>query len=121
MQYKGEYSPSYLLDPVRPTSPPLFFFDGMQEEYTWHPLPECEKELDKTRYACFAHPEHSSKTPAPQRGQRRRSWRGLLPTLGLSAATPGVTPSVLQSLKIVVIENGKPRIGSFSVRPLFHP
>lgn len=101
MRYKGEYSPSYLLDP---------------EEYTWHPLPECEKELDKTRYACFARPEHSSKTPAPQRGQRRRSWRGLLPTLGLSATTPGVPSSVFQSLKIVVIENGKPRIGSFSDR-----
>ncbi len=43
MRYKGEYSPSYLLDP---------------EEYTWHPLGECKPLLDKYRYASFAHPEH---------------------------------------------------------------
>ena len=45
MRYKGEYAPSYLLDP---------------EEYTWHPLEECTPLLDKYRYASFAHPEHST-------------------------------------------------------------
>ncbi|KAF9782811.1 arginine-tRNA-protein transferase [Thelephora terrestris] len=82
MLYKGEYSPSYLLDP---------------EEYTWHPLPECKKGLDKARYACFAHPEHSSQTPAPQR-----------------ATIPEVPLSVLQSLHIIVDEDGESRIESFS-------
>ncbi|KAI0091932.1 arginine-tRNA-protein transferase [Irpex rosettiformis] len=44
MRYKGEYSPSYLADP---------------EDYSWHPLEECVPLLEKNRYACFAHPEHS--------------------------------------------------------------
>jgi arginine-tRNA-protein transferase len=42
MRYKGEYAPSYLLDP---------------EEYTWHSLEECKPVLDQVRYASFAHPE----------------------------------------------------------------
>ena len=44
MRYKGEYAPSFLADP---------------EDYTWHPLEECKPLLDRYRYACFAHPEHS--------------------------------------------------------------
>ncbi|OBZ76911.1 WD repeat domain phosphoinositide-interacting protein 3 [Grifola frondosa] len=44
MRYKGEYSPSYLVDP---------------EEYTWVPFEVCRPLLDKYRYACFVHPEHS--------------------------------------------------------------
>ncbi|OCH90708.1 hypothetical protein OBBRIDRAFT_819164 [Obba rivulosa] len=48
MRYKGDYSPSYLLDP---------------EECTWHPLEKCRPILDQHRYACFAHPEHSHETP----------------------------------------------------------
>lgn len=46
MRYKGEYSPSFLLDP---------------ETYTWYPLKDCIKLLDEYRYACFSHPEHSLK------------------------------------------------------------
>lgn len=46
MRYKGEYSPSFLLDP---------------EEYSWHPLKECVPLLDKYAYACFTHPERSSR------------------------------------------------------------
>lgn len=49
MKYKGEYSPSYLVDP---------------EEYTWHPLEVCTALLDKYHYATFARPEHSSRAPA---------------------------------------------------------
>lgn len=44
MRYKGEHSPSYLADP---------------EEYSWHRLEDCIPLLQKNRYACFAHPEHS--------------------------------------------------------------
>ncbi|CAL1701413.1 unnamed protein product [Somion occarium] len=44
MRYKGDYSPSYLADP---------------EDYTWHPLEKCRPLLDKYRFACFSHPEHS--------------------------------------------------------------
>ncbi|KAF9646768.1 hypothetical protein BDM02DRAFT_3099355 [Thelephora ganbajun] len=103
MRYKGEYSPSYLLDP---------------EEYTWHPLQECKKELDKAHYACFAHPEHSSQTPTLQRGQRRRSWRNLF-SRGLSATIPEVPPAVFESLQIIVNQDDEePRISPFSVRLL---
>ncbi|KAI0082575.1 hypothetical protein K474DRAFT_1655378 [Panus rudis PR-1116 ss-1] len=48
MRYKGEYGPSYLADP---------------EDYTWHPLDKCKPLLDKHRYACFSHPEHSIAGP----------------------------------------------------------
>ena len=44
MRYKGEYSPSYLADP---------------EDYSWHHIEECIPLLEKNRYACFTHPEHS--------------------------------------------------------------
>lgn len=44
MKYKGDYSPSYLLDP---------------ETYEWFPMKDCTPELDKFRYACFANPSHS--------------------------------------------------------------
>lgn len=48
MKYKGEYSPTYLLDP---------------EELSWHPVPECLPLLEQYRYACFSHPEHSLAGP----------------------------------------------------------
>ncbi|KAH7916339.1 arginine-tRNA-protein transferase [Hygrophoropsis aurantiaca] len=48
MRYKGEYSPSYLVDP---------------EEFTWHPLSSCTSLLDRYRYATFAHPENSLEGP----------------------------------------------------------
>ncbi|KAF8607924.1 hypothetical protein BDV93DRAFT_519911 [Ceratobasidium sp. AG-I] len=38
MKYKGEYEPSYLLDP---------------ESYTWHPFKTCTALLDKANYATF--------------------------------------------------------------------
>ncbi|TDL29717.1 hypothetical protein BD410DRAFT_736841 [Rickenella mellea] len=49
MRYKGDYSPSFLLDPV---------------DYTWHPLQTCVKLLEKNRYACFSQPERSLSDPA---------------------------------------------------------
>lgn len=48
MRYKGDYAPSYLLDP---------------EEYTWHPLEECRPLLDKYRYVSFAHPDQALAGP----------------------------------------------------------
>ncbi|KAJ6516014.1 arginine-tRNA-protein transferase [Mycena sanguinolenta] len=45
MRYKGDYSPSYLADP---------------ETYEWFPLETCVPLLEKYRYACFSHPDHSS-------------------------------------------------------------
>ncbi|KAI9513199.1 arginine-tRNA-protein transferase [Russula earlei] len=50
MRYKGEYSPSYLSDP---------------EDFSWHPLSSCEKALERFRYACFTHPEHSLEGEPP--------------------------------------------------------
>jgi len=53
MKYKGEYSPSYLADP---------------EDFSWHPLPACQKLLDRFRYACFTHPENSLEGRPPVNG-----------------------------------------------------
>ncbi|KAH9965738.1 arginine-tRNA-protein transferase [Russula dissimulans] len=53
MRYKGEYSPSYLADP---------------ENFSWHPLSACEKALQRFRYACFTHPEHSLEGKPPSIG-----------------------------------------------------
>ncbi|KAF9534811.1 arginine-tRNA-protein transferase [Crepidotus variabilis] len=44
MRYKGEYSPSYLVDP---------------ETYEWFPMSICIPLLEKHRYACFSNPSHS--------------------------------------------------------------
>jgi len=50
MKYKGDYQPSYLLDP---------------ETYTWHPILECVPELDKHAYVSFSDPSRFRDTPAP--------------------------------------------------------
>jgi len=50
MKYKGEYSPSYLADP---------------EDFSWHPLSVCKSALERFRYACFTHPEHSLEGQSP--------------------------------------------------------
>ncbi|KIY71463.1 hypothetical protein CYLTODRAFT_429499 [Cylindrobasidium torrendii FP15055 ss-10] len=54
MRYKGEYSPSYLADPIT---------------YGWYPLDQCKKVLDKNRYACFSIPEACTNEPAPSEGR----------------------------------------------------
>jgi len=52
MRYKGDYAPSYLLDP---------------EAYAWFPLKECTPLLEKHRYGCFSKPEHSlDEDPGPE-------------------------------------------------------
>ncbi|KZT24354.1 hypothetical protein NEOLEDRAFT_1067469, partial [Neolentinus lepideus HHB14362 ss-1] len=48
MRYKGDYYPTYLADP---------------EELDWHALEDCLPLLNRYRYACFAHPEHSLDGP----------------------------------------------------------
>ncbi|KAF8528775.1 arginine-tRNA-protein transferase [Hysterangium stoloniferum] len=48
MRYKGDYAPSFLLDP---------------EEHTWFPLKDCTPILSQHRYGCFANPEHSRDDP----------------------------------------------------------
>lgn len=59
MRYKGDYSPSYLMDP---------------EVYEWFPMKECTPLLDKYRYACFSNPSHSlvpvKKPPVPEIRQK---------------------------------------------------
>ncbi|EPQ59316.1 hypothetical protein GLOTRDRAFT_125622 [Gloeophyllum trabeum ATCC 11539] len=55
MRYKGEYSPSYLLDP---------------EDYTWYPLSNCIPLLEGKKYASFAHPEHSIRDGEQVPGRR---------------------------------------------------
>jgi len=63
-------------------------------------MQECVKELNKTRYACFSHPEHSSQTPIPQR-----------------ATTLEIPLEVFGSLQVIVNDDGRqPRIESFSDR-----
>ncbi|KAF9452509.1 hypothetical protein P691DRAFT_721999 [Macrolepiota fuliginosa MF-IS2] len=51
MRYKGEYTPSYLLDP---------------EAYDWHPLGLCRPLLQQNRYVCFSNPSHSIQADAPE-------------------------------------------------------
>lgn len=53
MRYKGDYSPSYLLDP---------------EDYTWAPLDACRLLLDRYHYPCFTRPERSLDMPATSPG-----------------------------------------------------
>ncbi len=53
MLYKGDYAPSYLVDP---------------EDYSWAPLETCRPLLDNYHYACFSHPERSLDTPATSPG-----------------------------------------------------
>ena len=80
-------------------------------------MQECVKELDKAHYACFAHTEHSSQTPAPERGQIRRLWEIFL-SLGFSASTPEVPREVFEALPILLDrDDGEQYIGSFSVCP----
>jgi hypothetical protein len=33
----------------------------LQEDFSWHLLSACEDALERFRYACFTHPEHSLK------------------------------------------------------------
>ncbi|KAK0190967.1 arginine-tRNA-protein transferase [Armillaria mellea] len=53
MRYKGQYSPSFLVDP---------------ETYEWYPLEQCTGLLDTNRYACFSCPSHSTDEPPPTGG-----------------------------------------------------
>lgn len=48
MRYKGEYSPSFLVDP---------------ETQTWYPLEMWRPLLDKFRYVSISHPENSIEGP----------------------------------------------------------
>lgn len=72
MKYKGEFSPSYLADPVCysylycPDQSSLTTL--LQEDFNWHPLSACENALERFRYACFTHPEHSLEGPPPSIG-----------------------------------------------------
>ncbi|KAK0486940.1 arginine-tRNA-protein transferase [Armillaria luteobubalina] len=51
MRYKGQYSPSFLVDP---------------ETYEWYPYGQCTSLLDANRYACFSCPSHSTDEPPPR-------------------------------------------------------
>jgi len=55
MRYKGDYTPSYLLDP---------------EAYTWYPLAACTPLLDKHRYVSFSRPpEPAGGEPQGRQGE----------------------------------------------------
>ncbi|KAK0206531.1 arginine-tRNA-protein transferase [Desarmillaria ectypa] len=54
MRYKGQYSPSFLVDP---------------ETYEWYPLEQCTSLLDTNRYACFSCPDHSTNESPPTGGE----------------------------------------------------
>lgn len=41
----------------------------MQETYTWFPLSTCLPLLQRHRYACFSHPEHSLVDPPNEGGE----------------------------------------------------
>lgn len=82
MRYKGEYSPSYLVDP---------------EEYTWYPLEKCRPHLDKFRYVSFAHPEHNLEGPpvnaeANSQDPQSVSVEGVLLWSGVEDGRPVIVP-----------------------------
>ncbi|KAI6047293.1 arginine-tRNA-protein transferase [Pisolithus marmoratus] len=69
MRYKGDYSPSYLADPVRlyainNPNTRMYTLTLDQEDYSWHPLESCIPLLDQHHYATFTHPGHSLESPA---------------------------------------------------------
>lgn len=81
-------------------------------------MQECRARLDSARYACFAHPEHSSQTPALPKSLRRRSWN----PFSFSAAIPEVPREVFESLPVLMDQDdGESYIGSFSVSPSHPP
>ena len=53
MRYKGEYSPTYMLDP---------------EDYEWYPLEKFCPLLDKNHYVSSAYPERCLATAATEAG-----------------------------------------------------
>ena len=64
MKYKGEYSPSFLADPVGVLSDKRKLSNKFgQEDFMWHPLQDCIELLDKYRYAAFSEPGHSLAGP----------------------------------------------------------
>ncbi|KAF9452451.1 hypothetical protein P691DRAFT_828461 [Macrolepiota fuliginosa MF-IS2] len=77
MRYKGEYAPSYLLDP---------------EAYDWHPLESCRPLLQQNRYACFSNPSHSIQADAPKefidRKPPRLVDRAILENIRILAQAP---------------------------------
>ncbi|EIN10566.1 hypothetical protein PUNSTDRAFT_112398 [Punctularia strigosozonata HHB-11173 SS5] len=87
MRYKGDFAPSYLLDP---------------ETYSWHTLESCRPLLEKNRYACFAHPEHSIAGPGPTKED----------------PVPEVPKSVLNNVKLMAgLENGAVLVKSAEQSP----
>ncbi|VDB97018.1 unnamed protein product [Peniophora sp. CBMAI 1063] len=78
MRYKGEYSPSYLADP---------------EDFSWHRLEPCLKQLETHRYACFSKPEHSLRIGEPppeasslRAGSFKQRAAAVIEALGLEVA-----------------------------------
>lgn len=54
MKYKGDYAPSYLLDP---------------EDYSLHPIEEYRPFLDNHTYVSFAHVGQSDQQPSDDTGK----------------------------------------------------
>lgn len=99
MRYKGEYSPSYLLDP---------------EEYSWHPLDECKPLLSKHRYACFAHPEHSIEEAFVASGDDRDVFAYLCCRFLLNLSTVPVFDTASLATVLLLTMNG----GGMEARPV---
>lgn len=90
MLYKGDYSPSYLLDP---------------DDYTWAPLDTCRSLLDKYHYACFTHPERSRCIPAVFPGTFPHSLyviNSYSRLVAFTDPTPEIPREVLQNAQHVV-------------------
>jgi hypothetical protein len=56
MKYKSEYSPSFLLDPVRPCALPKIRRTYGQHDFAFHPFTTCRLLLDANKYASFSKP-----------------------------------------------------------------
>lgn len=109
MRYKGDYSPSYLVDP---------------EDYSWAPLDKCRPLLDKYHYACFTHPERSLEIPATSPGASDAVVARLLTHTLLVVfvdPTPSMPMELLRNAQHVVrIQRGQVVVAPIIVSPRCH-
>jgi len=100
MRYKGEYAPSYLLDP---------------EEYTWHPMRDCVPLLEKHYYVPFAHPSRARRPmgePVPEPATNAADDYDYDEEDAEAPAAPPVSSSTLAAVKIGRIASGGVYISS---------
>lgn len=74
----------------------------MKEEYTWFPLSDCIPQLERFRYATFAHPEHSLERPErPSEGTIRSLFGNFLLTTPFKGPSIHVSEELLNEVMVI--------------------